>query len=285
MARKKRRLEPIEIPASESKEKVRFQDEFQAKVGSFFEQIGKKIEGKGKNIAYGVAAVVVLLILAGIFYSWSNRSNAAAQAALGKAIEIANAPISDTPPPAGSTQRTFKTEKERAEAAIAEFQKVVDTYGGKVGEKAKYFIAVNRLAIDRPAGIAELEALAKGSGETATLAKFALGQALAADGKLDEAARVYSELAASSDPILAKETINFELAKVYEKQGKNAEAVSVLFELVKSAMEAKDQDGKPVPLSATAEEAKAKLETLDPAKAKELPQNTSAGDLGLSLNQ
>jgi hypothetical protein len=50
-------------------------------------------------------------------------------------------------------------------------------------------------------------------------------------------------------------------------------------------MEAKDQDGKPVPLSATAEEAKAKLETLDPAKAKELPQNTSAGDLGLSLNQ
>ncbi|MER3631695.1 MAG: hypothetical protein C4325_05620 [Blastocatellia bacterium] len=278
-------MEPIEIPASESKSNVRFQDEFQAKVGSFFEQIGKKIEGKGKNIAYGVAAAVVLVILIGIFYSWSNRSNAAAQAALGKAIEISNAPISDTPPPAGSNQRTFKTEKERAEAAIAEFQKVVDNYGGSVGEKAKYFIAINRLSIDRPAGIAELQTLAKGRGETATLAKFALGQALAADGKLDEAAALYSELASSSDPILAKETINFELAKVYERQGKTSEAGNVLFELVKAAVEAKDSEGKPVPLSPTAEEAKAKLEMLDPAKAKELPQSAGTGDLGLSLNQ
>ncbi|MBO0200738.1 hypothetical protein, partial [Vibrio alginolyticus] len=93
--------------------------------------------------------------------SYSNRSNAAAQAALAKAIEISNSPISDNPPPAGSTQKTFKTEKERAEAAIVEFQKVVDTYGGKVGEKAKYFIAINKLSIDRPAAISELETLSK----------------------------------------------------------------------------------------------------------------------------
>lgn len=102
---------------------------------------------------------------------------------------------------------------------------------------------------------------------------------------MDEAAALYSELASSSDPILAKETINFELAKVYERQGKTSEAGNVLFELVKAAVEAKDSEGKPVPLSPTAEEAKAKLEMLDPAKAKELPQSAGTGDLGLSLNQ
>lgn len=284
MARKKRRLEPIEIPATDSKAKTRFQDDFQSKVGGFFEEIGKKLEGKGKSIAYGVAAFFVLLILAGIFYSWSNRSNAAAQAALGKAIEISNSPISDTPPPAGSTQRVFKTEKERAEAAIAEFQKVADTYGGKVGEKARYFIAVNRLSIDRQAGISELEALSKTGGAVGTLSKFALAQAMAADGKYDDAARLYSELAAESDPIVAKETINFELAKVYEKQGKTSEAVNVLFNLVKTALETKDAEGKPVPLSSTAEEAKAKLESLDPAKAKELPQTAAGDNTGISLN-
>jgi len=284
MARKKRRLEPIEIPATDSKAKTRFQDDFQAKIGGVFEEIGKKLEGKGKNIAYGLAALIVLLILVGIFYSYSNRSNAAAQAALAKAIEISNSPISDNPPPAGSTQKTFKTEKERAEAAIVEFQKVVDTYGGKVGEKAKYFIAINKLSIDRPAGIAELETLSKNGGAVGTLSKFALAQAKTADGKYDEAAQLYSELAAESDPILAKETINYELAKVYEKQGKIPEAVNVLFDLVKSALEAKDSEGKAIPLSPTAEEAKSKLESLDPAKAKELPQTSGSGDLGISLN-
>src|SRR5690606_32065149 len=55
-------------------------------------------------------------------------------------------------------------------------------------------------------------------------------------------------------------------------QGKKQEAVNVLFDLVKTASEAKDLDGKAVPLSPTATTAKEKLTQLDPEKAKELPQ-------------
>jgi tetratricopeptide (TPR) repeat protein len=272
MARKKRRLEPVAVAESETKGKVRYQDEFQHTVGDKVQEFSKKLEGQGRNILYGIGALAVLAIVVWIIYAWSGRTNAAAQAALGKAIETSQSRVSETSPPAGTPGKTFKTEKERADAAIAEFQIVVDKYGGSAGEKAKYFIAVNKLSIDRVAGIAELEGLAKGSDEVGSLSKFALAQAKVNDGKLDEAAALYSELAGMADPIVSKESINFELAKIYEKQGKKQEAVDLLFNLVKTASEVKDLDGKAVPLSSTAESAKEKLEQLDPAKAKELPQ-------------
>ena len=271
MARKKRRLEPVAVAATETKEKVRYEDEFQHKVGSKVEEFGKKFEGQGRNILYALGAIVVIGVIAWFIYSWSTRTDAAAQAALGKAIETSQAQVTDTPPP-GYTGKTFKTEKERAEAAIVEFQTVVDKHGGDAGEKAKYFIAVNRMAVDRAAGIAELEVLAKSTDEVGKMAKFALAQAYQSDKRYDQAAALYSELAQMTDPIIAKETINFQLAKVYEEQGKKQEAADLLFNIVTAANEQKDLDGNPVPLSLTAESAKEKLTELDPERAKQLPQ-------------
>lgn len=273
MARKKRQLEPVAVAATETKSKARYEDEFQHKVGARVEEFGRRFEGQGRNILYGLGALLVLGIIAWFIYAWSSRSNAAANAALARAIETSQGQITETAPPAGSTGKTFKTEKERAEAAIAEFQTVVDRHGGEAGEKAKYFIAVNRLAIDRPAGIAELETLARSGDATGTMAKFALAQAYAGDNKLDQAAALYSDLSKMPDSIVAKETINLELAKIYEKQNKNQEAVDLLFNLVKTASEQKDLDGKSVPLSTAAEAAKEKLTQLDPERAKQLPQS------------
>ena len=272
MTRKKRRLEPVAVATNEPKDKPRYQDPFQQRVGGRIEEAGKKLEGQGKNILYGLGALVVLGVIVWIIYAWTGRSNAAAQAALGKAIEVSQRRVTDTAAPAGSTEKTFKTEKERAEAAIAEFQNVAEKHGGDVGDKAKYFIAVNRLSVDRNAAITELEELAKGSDEVGKLSKFALAQTRAADNRTDEAVALYSELAGMTDPIVSKETINFELAKLYEKQGKKTEAVDLLFTIVKNASEAKDQDGKPVQMTSTAMSAKEKLKELDPEKAKEIPE-------------
>lgn len=271
MARKKRRLEPAAPASAQTGPKPRYQDPFQEKVGARIEEAGKIFEGQGRNILYGIGALAVLGILVWLIYAWYGSSNEKAQAALGKAIETSQAQVIESPP-AGMTEKTFKTERERAEAAIAEFQAVADNHGGSVGEKAKYFIAVNRLVVDRPAGTAELEALSSVSGEVGSLAKFALAQVHADNGELDKAAPLYAELAGMTDPVIAKETINWELANIYEKQDKKAEAVQVLFELVKTASEAKDLEGKAVPLTATAQKAKDKLTELDPEKAKELPE-------------
>lgn len=274
MARKKRNLPEQYLPGDQktTEKKTAYRDEFQTTVGKKVEDLGKKFEGKGKNVLYAVAAVAVLAVLIGIFFAWNRRSNAQGQTALGKAIETSSAQVTDSPLPAGSTGKTFKTEKERTETAITEFQAVADKFGGEVGDKAKYFIAVNKLKIDKPAAMQELEALAQKSGEIGTLSKFALAQAKADSGDLDGAVGLYTTLAGLDNPILSKDTINFELAKIYEKQGKKDDAVNIYFNIAKAAAEAKDLDDKPVPPSETAKTAKEKLTLLNPEKAKEIPE-------------
>ncbi|MEO6589551.1 MAG: hypothetical protein ABIP06_09620 [Pyrinomonadaceae bacterium] len=281
MARKKRKFVEPEIPVNEPKNKKPYRDEFQKNVGAEVVKIGKKFEGKGKTVMYALAAIGVLVLLFGIYSVWTRRTNNAAQTALGKAIETSQAQVTDSPLPAGSTQKTFKTEKERAEASIAEFQTVADKYGNPYQEKAKYFIAVNKLSIDRAAAVSELEALAGSSSEVGKLSKFALAQAKAGDGKLDEAAVLYKELSDASDTIIAKDTINFELAQIFQKQGKTEDAANLYFQIAKTASEAKGADQKPIPMTQTARDAKSKLEEINPEKAKEIVEPAPESPLGL----
>ena len=153
MARKKRRFEQLQAAAATTQEKKKYTNPLQEQVTERLEEAGKKLEGKGRSILYGLGALVVVIILAFVFLKWSRSSEAAAQAALGKAIETSQAEVTEDASTADPTKKTFKSEKERADAAIAEFQAVAAKFGGDVSEKAKYFIAVNKLFSDRAAGI------------------------------------------------------------------------------------------------------------------------------------
>jgi len=284
MARKKRRFEQLQAAAATPKEKVIYTNPVQQQVSERLEDLGKQLEGKGRTVLYGLGALVVVAILVFVFMKWNRSSSGAAQLALGKAIETSTARVTDTDPPAGSTTKTFKTEKDRAEAAIAEFQAVIDKFGGDAGEKAKYLIALSRLDIDRPAGITELEKISATNSQLGKMAKFALAQTRFNDKRYDEAAALLSELANASDTVIAKDSINFELARVYEKQEKKKEAADLYFNIAKAASEAKDLDGKAVPLTQTANEAKDKLKQLDPERAKEIPETTPETPGGVPMN-
>src|SRR6476620_6536062 len=162
MARKKRRFEQLEAAASAPQEKKSYVDPFQQRVIPRVEEAGQKLAGKGRTILYGIGALVLLIIIAVILVRMMNKSSSAAQAALGKAIETSQAQVTDAPQPATSTDKTVQ---ERAQAAIDQFQQVANQYGGSAGDKAKYFIAVNKLFVDRPAGIQDIEQIANGSGD------------------------------------------------------------------------------------------------------------------------
>ncbi len=272
MARKKRTVVTAVAPQSDDKPKERYRDSFQQNVGKKAEEVGKTLEGQKKNLLYALGALVVAAIVIGTYFVWSSRTAATAQTALAKAIETSEAPISTAAPSAGTTVKQFRTAKERSQAAIPEFQAVVDEYGGDVAQKAKYFIAVNQLFLDRATGIQQLEELSKSNDAVGRLSKYALAQTRAEDGKLDEAVALYKELASASDSVVPKDSVNLELAKIYEKQGKKQEAVDILFTMVKAASEAKDLDGKAVPLTQSITAAKDKLTELDPEKAKEIPE-------------
>ena len=271
------------MPVQEDKKKIVYEDNIQSNVNRRVEDYGRKFEGKGKNILYALAALAVLATLLGIFYTWNRRSDAAGQTALGKGIEMMTAPVKTQPTPAGFTGKVYNNERERAEAAINEFQSVADKFGSPVKEKARYLAVTNRLKLDRAAALPELEELSGMNGEVGTLSKFALAQVKSEEGKLDEAAGLFQSLVALENPILAKETINFELAKVYEKQGKKAEAADVFYNIAKAASEVKDLEGKAVPMSQTGNEAMTKLKQLDPEKAKEITVPETPLPSGLSL--
>ena len=213
-----------------------------------------------------VAGLLVIL-----FVKWTNRKTDEAQQALGRAITISKASIQAVPV-AGSTEPSFPTEHERAQTAIAEFEKVAAKYGDPYRSESRYFIAANRLLIDRQKGINELTELTNSSvAEVATLSKFALAQAQESDGKLDEAAKLYADLAKQNSPTITAETANLRLAKVYAKQGKKKEAADLLFNIVDASRKAKGSDNQPLPVSTAAREAADELQKLDPDRYAQLP--------------
>jgi hypothetical protein len=274
MATRKKRQTPqqFQAPIQDDKPKRVFRDEFQTNVGRRVEDFSKRVEGGGRNILYGLGALALLAALLGAFYTYNRRTNAEAQTALGRAIETSQALVTSSPVPAGTNVKTFKTERERAEAAVREFQTVADKYGNPAQEKAQYFIAVNKLSLDRSAAEQELVALSNQSGEVGALSKFALAQAKNADGKSDEAAALFAELAQADNSVVARDTVNFELAKIYEKQGKTNDAADLYFNIAKAASEAKDSEGKSVQMSQTARQARQKLEAINPERAKEIKE-------------
>ena len=246
-------------------------DRFRDTAMSLFDRLGDALEGRGRNILYGLGGLIIAGLLILFFVKWSNRKADEARQALGRAMTISRAQVTANPLP-GSTEPTFATEKERSQRAIEEFEKVAAKYGEPYKATSRYFIATNRLALDRQKGISELTDLGNSDvAEVAPLAKFALAQAHESDGKFQEAAQLYSYLAKLNSAVITPETANLRLAKVYEKLGKKKEATDLLFSIVDASRKAKGTDNLPVPASSAAREAAEELQKLDPDRYAQLP--------------
>lgn len=259
-------------------------DKFRDTTMNYVDRAADKLAGRGRQLLYGIGAVIVIGLIAWGVLAWRSSRNDKASEALGRAIKTAQTPVVASPVP-GSTEPSFRTEKERAQKAVEEFQKVAANYGGSTAEYARYFAATNELTLDRAKGINDLSALtSSGTPEVATLSKFALAQAKEADGKYDEAAALYGDLAKLNSAIITPDTANLRLSMVDEKISKQLdasgkkdeaakkkqEAADILFQMVEASRQAKDKDGKPVEASAAVREATTELEKLDPARYAQL---------------
>jgi hypothetical protein len=252
-------------------------DKFRDTTYDVYGRLSHRFEGRERTILYAVGAAVALVALLLVFNWWREQRADAARLALGKAIEIAEAPVSPTPDP-NQTGPTFKDERERAQKAVEAFQKVQSDYGSPYSEIARYFAAANLLTIDRPKGLSELEALSKNGGdEVAARAKFALAQAREADAQYDQAAAGYQELLNDKNKPVPENAVKLRLASVYEKQGKKDEAVNLLFQMVESARKAQGKDGKPLPESNVTRAAADKLQELSPERYAQLPPEPPRG--------
>jgi tetratricopeptide (TPR) repeat protein len=246
-------------------------DKFRDTTFDVYDRLSHRFEGRGRTVLYAVGGVVALVALLLVFNWWRERRADEARFALGKAIEIAEAPVSPTPQ-ANETGPTFPNEHERAQKAVEAFQKVQNEYGSPYNELARYFAAANLLTLDRDKGLSELDALTKsGDADVSSRAKFALGQAREADAQYDAAAKLYQELLNDKNQSVPENTVKLRLASVYEKQGKKDEAVNLLFQMVEASRKAQGKDGKPLPPSTVARAAADKLQELSPERYAQLP--------------
>src|SRR5438045_2147714 len=212
------------------------------------DRLAERAAGRGRQILYGLAAIVIIAAAAYGIVRWRHKHAEEAEQAIGRAIAINDAEISNSPAP-GSHDPVFSTPQERSERAIQEFEKVAAKYGEPYRSEARYFIATNKLVTDRATAETELQSLSQGSSEIAILAKFALAQTKESDGNLDEAARLYSEVAKAGSGTVTPDIANLRLASVYDKQGKKDEAGGLLFSIVVTARKAKTKARKHLPES------------------------------------
>lgn len=143
----------------------------------------------------GVAAAVVVVVIAVMLFN--QHRNQAAATAFGKAMDVYHSPVVPEPPK-DSPVRTFKTDKDRQEAALKEFTTVASEHGGtSLGRWAKHYIALINADL----------------------------------GKLPEAEKGFQELVGEGDEDLSSSS-KLALAGVYMKQNKSGEAEKLLKELV-----------------------------------------------------
>ncbi len=246
-------------------------DRFRDTAIGVFDRVGDRLEGRGRSILYGIIGLVLAAVIVAVWVTWSRRKADEARRALGRAITIAVTPLASTPG-ADPTAPAFATERERAQKAIEEFEKVAAKYGDPYRTEARFFIAANKLSVERDKALSELAELTKSkNGDIATLAKFALAQAYENDAKHEEAAQLYRELVSQNSVIVTPETANLRLALVYQKQGKKKEAADLLFQIADTARKPKDADGSPLPQSEAAREAARELQKIDPDRYSQLP--------------
>ena len=127
------------------------------------DRLADRVAGRRQQILYGLIAIVVIAIGVYIFMHWRIKHADEAAAAMGRAIAINNADITQTPPP-GSKDPTFTNLPERSEHAIQEFQKVAAKYRDPYRSEANYFIATNELITDRLKGEKDLLEMSQSSG-------------------------------------------------------------------------------------------------------------------------
>jgi tetratricopeptide (TPR) repeat protein len=175
-------------------------------------------------IRWSVAVVVVLaLVIAGaVVY---NQRNAAAETALGAALDVYTAQL--TQPGAPAEKGSYATAAERSKAANGQFVQVAKSYSWlPEAGKAHYFAGLTYEEMGQP-GPAESElktAAGAWDGNLSSLAKFALAGFYHQTGKDGQAIDLYNGLVAKPTAAVPAYTSQLALADLYAATGKTDQA-------------------------------------------------------------
>ena len=174
------------------------------------------VSGHRKQMGlYGVIAAVVVAIVLGVYF-YRQHTRAERQEALSGALQIVNAQVG---PQQNEYTLAFPTEAARKQASTKALTDVASKYSGsEEGDLADYMLGTMS-ANDGNLTDAEkrLKHVADSGGTNpASLAKLALAQVYAAEGKPAEAEKVARDLLDHPTVVVSKEQATFTLAHILE---------------------------------------------------------------------
>jgi tetratricopeptide (TPR) repeat protein len=189
-------------------------------------------------VRWAVAASVVLLVAVAALIFWSFRS-AAADRALGVALDTYNSPLAEPGAPAESD--VYTTANARSQAANKQFLAVAQQYGWQPeGAKAHYFAGITYQELGQT-GSAETElkkAADSWDRNLSNLAKLALAGVYRQTARDPQAIDIYNGLIAKPSVTVSAAVAQLDLADLYAAENKQEQA-RALWAKVKDA----DKDG------------------------------------------
>jgi tetratricopeptide (TPR) repeat protein len=186
-------------------------------------------ENRRSVITTGAIALVVILIVVIGAVVYNSRSEAAS-VAFGAAMQAYQTPLAQPGQavPAGVT--TYPSIAERAKAAGALFQAVADKYGmTSEGKNALYFVGLTQLEAGQNQQAEEtLKKVASGwDSNLAGLGKFALAQLYRNSSRDPLAIDIYKQLTKKPTTTISANLAQLELADLYQAEGKTDEAKKI----------------------------------------------------------
>ncbi|MGH9409240.1 MAG: tetratricopeptide repeat protein [Vicinamibacterales bacterium] len=211
-----------------------------------------------RQVMIGAVAILVILVIGGGFAAWRSSRNAKASALLASALTVAEAPVVAPPPPApGSAPPiqqpgTYRTEMERAQAALPLLTQAADAYPNtSAGITARFQAAATLASLGRDAEAEQryqdvIDKAGRNSiyGRTARLG---LGETQLADGKTDQAITTFQELSTDGGSDLPLDGVLMQLGRAYVQAGKKEDAARAFTRIVQEfpdspySTDAKDQ--------------------------------------------
>jgi predicted negative regulator of RcsB-dependent stress response len=175
-------------------------------------------------VRWTVTIAAALIILAGALIFWNLRSSSA-EAALGAAMDVYNAPLAQAGVPAESN--TYATAAERAKAANGLFASVAGKYGWlPQGAMARYFTGITDEDLGQTAAAEqELKPVAGSwNRNLANLAKLGLAGIYHQASQDTQAISLYNEIIAKPSATVSANVAELDLADLYSSEGKQDQA-------------------------------------------------------------
>ncbi|QUW01967.1 hypothetical protein J8C06_06195 [Chloracidobacterium validum] len=239
----------------------------------FLQRVRQSVEETELPLAKIGLAILIVAVLSGGAYWWYSYNQAKGEQAFAEALALYNAEVKeppkegeptkeDDPPVAG--KKIYTDEKTKYTEAATAFDKAAG-YASQ-SFMSRYYAALSRLKLDPAQGIKELRDLSVTPGAVGQLATLALADAVAAEGKIDEAIEHYKQLRekreqAGANAVVSPEVIAFALGKLYEAKQDPAAAAKEYMIAAKSRS-----------VALIGQQAYQRLAAIDPELARQLPE-------------